>query len=435
MRYDGPVICRNFHNMNGRLIRRCGVRTSRWRFVFFAGMLGWFAPLHAADWPQLLGPDRNGCVEGTIADIWPAQGPRVVWSKSLGAGWAGPAVAAGKLIAFYRRGDKDVVEAIDARIGAPIWSFEYPAGYHDDFGFDEGPRAGPTSDGDRIYTHGAQGLLHCLSLADGKLLWRIDTAQELGSTKGFFGRVCAPLIVGPMLILQIGAVDRGAGIVGLDKMTGTVKWKATRHEAGYSSPIAATLNNVHYAFCFTRNGLVGLNPADGQVYFEMPWRSRQHASVNAATPLVSPDGTVFISASYNTGAAALKIDGGKPHVLWSGDEILSNHYATSIYHSGNLYGFDGRQEQGPELRCVELASGRVKWTTDGLGGGSLIRVGPRLLVLTDKGRLLQIAANPAGYQVIAQAEVLGAQTRANPAFAQGYWYGRDTQKLICLDLR
>lgn len=393
------------------------------------------SPLPAADWPQLLGPHRDGSVDGKIAAIWPAAGPRVVWSMELGAGWAGPAVSQGKLIAFHRRGAEDIVQAVDALTGKPLWSARYPAGYRDDFGFDEGPRAVPTIEGDRVYTHGAQGLLHCWNLADGRLVWKLDTAQSLGSDKGFFGRACSPLISGDLLILQTGAAKQGAGITGLDKMTGAVKWKATSHEAGYSSPILATLNNVHHLLCFTRSGLVGLNPLDGQVYFELPWRSRQHASINAATPLISPDGTVFISASYNTGAAALKIENGKPRILWSGDEILSNHYATSVYHQGHLYGFDGRQEQGPELRCVELSTGKIKWAADGLGAGSLIRVGDWLLVSTERGKLLQVAASPAGYQLTAQAEVLAAETRACPAFAEGLWYGRDTRKLACLDLR
>ena len=128
----------------------------------------------AADWPQFLGPNRNGVYLGTdLAESWPEAGPRVIWQKTLGHGFSGPVVADHKLILFHRLADNETVECLDARTGSNIWSFAYPTHYQDDFGFDDGPRATPTINEGRVYTFGAEGMLHCLDFENGKELWRL----------------------------------------------------------------------------------------------------------------------------------------------------------------------------------------------------------------------------------------------------------------------
>jgi outer membrane protein assembly factor BamB len=386
------------------------------------------------DWPQFLGPQRNGVYLGTnLATTWPKNGPAVVWRKEVGQGFSGPAVAAGKLILFHRLQDQEVVQCLDPGSGQSLWKFEYPTKYRDDFGFDEGPRATPLIAGNRVYTFGALGLLHCLNLADGRLVWSVDTEAEFGAPKGFFGMACSPLLEGRALLLNVGGKD-GAGIVALDKETGSLLWKATDAEASYSSPVSATLGSKRYTFFFNREGLVALDPASGKVSFEFPWRPPLNASVNAATPLVVGN-RIFLSASYGRGAVLLEFDPAKPKPIWAGDNILSNHYSTSVHHRGFLYGFDGRQEQGAILRCVELDSGKIRWSEDGLGAGTVLVAQDHLLVLTEQGRLICAPATPDGFHPSAQAQILGLQTRAYPALAQGRFYARSKRQLVCLDLR
>src|ERR1700731_2680785 len=142
----------------------------------------------AEDWPQFLGPTRNGVYNGNdLAATWPAGGPPVVWKKDVGQGFSGPVVAQGRLILFHRLADKEVVEALDAATGRPIWSFDYPTHYRDDFGFDEGPRAAPAIAAGHVYTFGAEGALHCLDFATGKKVWSVDTHSQFKVAKGFFG--------------------------------------------------------------------------------------------------------------------------------------------------------------------------------------------------------------------------------------------------------
>ena len=387
----------------------------------------------AADWPQFLGPSRDGtCSNSDLANTWPAGGPPVIWKKEVGQGFSGPVVWHGKLILFHRVGDKEIVECLDAKTGNRAWVADYPTAYQDDFGFDEGPRATPTVVNGNVYTLGAEGMLNCWDLATGRNAWRVDTKKDFTAGKGFFGIACSPLVEGQSVILNVGG-EHGAGVCAFEASTGKLLWKATDDEASYSSPVAVTIRGKRQALVFTRAGLVSLDPASGNVLFRFPWRSRMNASVNAATPLVVDD-QIFLSASYNTGAVLLRLTDAGPQKIWSGDNILSNHYATSVYRDGFLYGFDGRQETGPSLRCVELKTGKVRWSEENFGAGTLMLAGNRLLILTEKGELIAAPATPDGFKSAARAQVLPFGSRAYPALADGFYYARGKGKLVCVDL-
>lgn len=337
------------------------------------------------------------------------------------------------LILFHRVGDDAVVDCLEPATGRAKWSSKYPTDYRDDFGFDPGPRATPTMADGRVYTFGAEGVLACWNMVDGAKAWAVDTRAAFKPDKGYFGAACSPLVEGDLVILNAGGRD-GAGVVAFDKDDGSVRWKATNDEAGYASSVAATINGRRYVLSFTREGLVGLDPTAGTERFRFRWRSRSDASVNAATPLVIGD-AVFLSASYGTGVVLLRLRDDKPQEVWSGDDILSNHYATSVHHKGFLYGFDGRQEQTPRLRCVELATGKVRWTEDNFGAGTLLVAGDKLLILTETGEVIIAPATPDAFQPSARARVLTSECRAHPALSNGLLYARDNDTMVCVDLR
>jgi outer membrane protein assembly factor BamB len=387
----------------------------------------------AYDWPQFLGPERNGVYRGpALAEKWGANGPRVVWRKSVGQGFSGPVVASDRLILFHRLASEEVVEALDARTGAPQWRYAYPTSYRDDFGFDEGPRAVPVVADGVVYTFGAEGQLHAISLKTGTRIWSEDTRKRFGVAKGFFGAAGSPLAEGGKVLANIGG--RSAGIVAFDAKAGTVAWTATTDEASYSSGIAATIGGRRSAVFLTRNGVVGLDPSTGTVQFERRWRSRMAASVNAATPLVIGD-LIFVSAEYGPGAAVMRVDGSKVSELWSSDDALSNHYATSVHHAGFLYGFHGRQEFGPSFRAVDVNTGKVRWSEDRFRAGSVTLAGNRLVIVRENGELILAEASPEAFRPLARAQVLPATVRAFPAIADGFLYLRNENTLVCLDLR
>jgi len=405
------------------------------KFILWVCAFGVLLPQQgwAGDWPQFLGPSRNGIYSGTnLADTWPKEGPPIVWQKEIGQGFSGPAVASGKLILFHRLKDRETVECLEAITGRQLWLYDYPTAYRDDFGFDEGPRATPAIAESRVFTFGAEGILHCLDLDTGRKRWSVNAKKEYGAPKGFFGIACSPLVEGKAVLLNIGV--KGAGIIAFDEETGNVAWRVTDDEASYSSPVAVTINGKRQALVLTRNELVSVDPANGRVVFRFLWRPPMHASVTAAAPLVIDD-LVFLSASYGAGAVLLRIKNDQPEKVWSADEVLSNHYATSVHHNGFLYGFDGRQEQGCNLRCVELKTGTIRWSRDHFGAGTILLVGDRLLILSERGELIRAPATPMEFRPSDRAQILPVQVRAHPALANGLLYARSPAKLVCVNLR
>jgi outer membrane protein assembly factor BamB len=394
--------------------------------------------LQAADWPQFLGPDRNGISpETNLAAAWPSGGPPLRWQKEIGQGFSGPAVAHAKLILFHRKADQEIIDCLDAKTGGDVWRFAYPTAYEDDFGFDPGPRATPAIADGKVYTMGAEGAVHCLDFQSGKEIWHLDCKKEFQCPKGFFGMACSPLVGDGVVILNIGGRD-GAGIIALDKATGALRWKQGNAEAGYSSPIAASINGRRYALVFTRAGLSAVNPGNGAACFDFRWRSRNSASVNAATPVVSGD-LIFLTASYGTGAVLLRVENGAVQKIWSGNESLSCHYATPVLWQGYLYGIDGRADPGmnprPSLRCVELKTGRVCWSQEDFGAATVTLAGGQLFILTENGELVRAPVNPKEFHVTARAQILPLGVRACPALANGCLYARSTGKMVCVDLK
>lgn len=380
------------------------------------------------DWPQFLGPTRNGVSTETVN--FP---PVMLWRKDAGEGFAAPVVSNGKVIFFYRSNGKEIIDCLDAVSGSKVWSFDYPTTYRDDFGFDEGPRSAPAVADGAVFTFGAQGVLTAVEFATGKKRWSVETGKQFGVKKGWFGAAGSPLVEGGKVLVDVGGA--GAGIVAFDAKTGAVVWKATNDEASYSSPTVATIGGARHALFFTRAGLVDLDPANGQVRFSFPFRSRSSASVNAAaTPLVVGN-QVFVSASYGTGAALLEVNGSEYKKVWANDDSMSNHYSTCVYRDGYLYGFHGRQEDGQALRCVQWKTGKVMWNVEGYGAGTVTLAGDRLLILRESGELVLAPAAPDGFHPAAHAGILSKVVRAYPALAEGRFYARDEKSLGCFRLK
>jgi|TARA_B100000686_G_scaffold287118_1_gene312371 outer membrane protein assembly factor BamB len=404
----------------------CGVCV--FSFVAISGV-----SLIAQDWPQFLGPGRDGVYEGpALAREWAGESPREAWRRSIGEGFAGPVVAKGRVLLFHRVAGEEVLEAFMADTGEPVWRYAYPTNYRDDFGFDEGPRSSPVVDAGRVFTFGAQGQLHAVDLETGAGLWNVDTRAQFRFSKAFFGAAGTPLVEGGRVLANIGG-QNGAGIVAFSASTGDVLWTSTNEEASYSSPVVATFGGVRHAVFFTRDNLIALDPATGRIRFERSWRARIRASVNAATPLVVDD-HLFISAQYGTGAGVFRIAGLDLEEVWASDDVLSNHYATSVYHDGYLYGYHGRQEYGPSFRAVAFDSGEVVWDTGQFGAGSVTVAGQLLVIMKESGELVLADASPDGFVPVATAQLLPPTVRAYPAIADGHLFVRNDDTLLAVDL-
>ena len=397
--------------------------------VLFLGL----GTARAADWPQFLGPDRNGTTTNRMAASFSQEGPTRLWRRKVGQGFSGPVIVEGKALLFHRVNNEALLEAFSARTGEPVWRCSTPTAYVDDFGFDEGPRAVPAVRDGRVFVFGADGHLIGVSLADGKKLWEVDTQARFGADKGFFGAACSPLVEGNLVLLNLGGRE-GAGLAAFAADSGKLVWKLTDDEAGYASPVPLVREQERFVLFFTRAGLKVVDPVAGRLRFGFPWRSREHASVNAASPVVAGD-EVFLTASYGTGAVLLKFKADRAEPIWSGDDSLSAHYATPVKRGEFLYGFHGRQERGPAFRCIEWRTGKVRWSEDGIGAGTVALADDRLVLLLESGELIVAAADPAAFKPLARAQVLGSGTRAPFALADGLLVARDKNQLVALEVR
>ncbi len=429
-----------------------------------------------ADWPSFLGPthDSKSSETGLRAD-WSAHPPRVVWQRPLATSYGPPAVAGGRLVTCERTDEKATVNCYHAETGAPLWNFDYPTDYEDQYGYDNGPRSGPVIDGDRVYALGAEGLLHCLRLADGHLVWKVDTQARFGVVQNFFGVGCAPVIEGDLLIVPVGGSPpdsariafgnlsgNGSGVVAFDKLTGQVRYQLSDELAGYASPVPAEIDGRRWCFVFARGGLLAFDPTNGKLDFHFPWRASILESVNASNPLVVGR-QVLISETYGPGSALLSVRPGGYDLVWADDpqsreKRLQTHWNTPIHHQGYVYASSGRHSNNAELRCIELATGQVMWSQPGLARCSLMYVDGHFVCLSEYGELILLRANPQRFEAVgslvpvdtepqsaqaantaasragAERKLLEYPAWAAPILSRGLLYVRGRDRLVCLEL-
>jgi outer membrane protein assembly factor BamB len=422
------------------------------------------------DWPYFMGPRHDGISRETkLAAKFPAEGPPLVWEMAKGTGYASPGIAGEYLVFLHRRGGQEVVECLHPENGERYWQHTYSTSFEDRYGYNNGPRSSPVLDGERVYTMGAEGVMHCLELATGKVIWRRQLRDEYKVPQDFFGVASTPLVEGELLIVNIGAPG-GPCVVGLEKATGKMRWAAGKEWGpSYASPVPAVVHGKRRIFVFAggesqppTGGLLMIDPATGGVDFTFPWRSKSYESVNASCPVVMGD-KVFISASYRTGGAMLQITPEMKHkVLWTTPEF-GLHFNTPIHKDGYLYGFDGRNEPDASLACVEVNTGKVKWRTSlewretfQAGGqmreqmmstyrGNLLAVDGRYLVLGELGHLLWMDLTPEGFREGSRAWLFAArETWSLPVLSRGLLYvvqhSKDVlrnkgPRLLCYDMR
>lgn len=425
------------------------------KFTFAIGLL--VASLTVSEmakgqsWPQYRGPGGDGKInladgELTPRDlVWGDAAPKVLWKKSTPLGFSSFAVAGGKAITLVARpdGSGEAVEtcvAMDAQTGEEIWSYAMnESGYGHDGGNagaasnrgGDGPRSTPTIDGDFVYVYDAQLLLVCLKADTGEPVWKVDVLQSHAGRNITWCNAMSPLIVGDHVIVAGGGA--GQSMIALDKLTGEVVWKTGDHEMTHATPVLREINGEQQLIFFMQSGLVAIDPTDGRQRWQTPFPYR----VSSAASPVTAGNLVYCSAGYGVGAGLFEIgDAMSVTERWRKPNRLMNHWSTPVVHDGHLYGlFEFKKYGKAPLQCVELATGEIKWSQRGYGPGNCILAGDKLIVLSDAGELVIVAATPDDYQELSRAKVLSGKCWSTPAYSDGKLYIRSTQEGACLSLK
>ncbi|HTD67511.1 MAG TPA: PQQ-binding-like beta-propeller repeat protein [Candidatus Limnocylindria bacterium] len=404
--------------------------------------LGWFVAAlctaltaSAADWPQWRGPHRTGhaATDAKLIEKIPAE-PKTIWRIKAGEGLASPVVVDGKAFLFDNQNGKETLRCVNAADAKEVWSTSIDDVFKDSQG-PSGPRCTPVVDGDRVYVQSCRGELQCLSVADGKKIWGANFTKDFGATfigeKGAaqgaarHGNNGSPAIDGDRLYAQVGSTN-GASVVCFDKKTGKVIWKSQNDVAGYAAPMVATIAGTKQLVSFTADGVIGLKADDGELLWRVPVKTA--FSRHATTPVIFDD--IVVVSSHQVGLMAIRISksgaGQKAEQAWLSKEAVMN-FASPVAVGRHLYGL------GPakNIVCVDIPTGQMLWSKDGgfttsadKAHATFLVLGQNVLMLTDGGTLVLVAADPKQCRELGRVQVCGANW-CNPAYVDGKLFLRD----------
>jgi outer membrane protein assembly factor BamB len=381
-----------------------------------------------ADFPQFFGPERNGKLLGPkLQQDWATHPPELLWRRPVGSAWTGFVVAGRRAITQEQRDADEAVVCRDVVTGDVLWirldraRFENPvAGI--------GPRATPTVLGDRVFTQGSTGVLNCLELATGSVVWSKNILTDAGAELPEWGVAGSPLVVGDVVVVNPGGPG-GKSIVAYDRRTGEVAWHGGDDRAHWSSPVRGQLAGREQILVFGAAGVSGYDAGGGEVLWSHPWRG---GHPHIAMPVICPGDRVLISSGYGTGAQLLRVaaSGGKFSVRteWKRPSLKAK-FANYLIRDGLVYGLDDGV-----LTCVDLSTGRRKWKGGRYGHGQILCVDDLLLVTTEHGEIVLVEAVPDEHRELARFVVFDRKTWNPPALAGRFLLVRNDREAACFRL-
>jgi outer membrane protein assembly factor BamB len=391
----------------------------------------------AGDWPQFLGPERNGLsTETGLLNEWPEGGPKIVWRVPGGVGMSGVSVSEDMAATLVQREGRQWLLAVSATTGRELWKTDLTEEYKNSMG--DGPRGTPAITSSQVFAFTGDGQIFAVDRKSGKVQWSHHVVKEQGAKEADYGMASSPLVMGGIVVVTPGA-SMGS-LVALDCATGRTVWTAGEETAGYSSPVVRTFAGKAQIVSSTGSSVLGIDPEDGRILWRLPFETNYEC--NIAVPL-EVDGRLFVSAGEDHGSVLmdLKADGDKYSLktVWESlgnRSVLRSEWQTAVLVDKFLYGMDNVGGAGPvtHLTCIDPETGKRQWQVPRFGKGNLIAADGKLFMTTMKGELVIARANPKEYTEIGRMTCIET-TRQAPSLQDGMLYIRDDSEIVCIDVR
>ncbi len=382
--------------------------------------------ISAQDWPQWRGANRDGKVNDfTAPESWPPE-LSLQWRDSVGTGDATPVLVSDRLYVFTRQGDQEVLLCLDAARGEEQWRIEYAAPAVTGAGARHpGPRSTPVVSENKILTLGASGILSCMDMTTGKLLWRKD---PFPSVVPMFFTAMSPMIVNGLGIAYLGGVENGA-IIAYDMKNGDEKWRWAEEGPHYGSPVLLKVADTEQIVTLTEKSIVGVDLSNGELLWKLPFLPQSRA-YNAATPIVNGNNVIYTGAGRGTKAVKIEKqgEGFVASELWTNVD-LAVQFSTPVLKQDLIYGYSNTGS----LFCIDALTGQTAWTDtikhDRGGFASILDVGPVIMALPSSSELIVMKPVKEEYSELAKIKVADLPTYASPIVAGNRIYIRDEKTI------
>ncbi len=416
--------------------------------IFTIFILG-ASQLQAIDWNQYHGRRSDNKTDELITSTsWLEKNDAQKWKAPTPLGFSSFSCEGKRAFTLIAEEDEDglmreVCIALDTNSGRRLWStllcrMDYKSGGGNSGAPNnnggDGPRSTPSVFNEKVWVYDSDMNLYCIDAKNGAILWDVRVLKEHEGRNIKWKNSSAPLIEGDLVIVYGGGVDQS--LLAFNRENGKLIWKTGDETATHATPIATTIHGVRQIIFFCTSGLVAIAPKTGKEL----WRQEFPFKVStAASPVVAGD-LVYCSAGYGVGAGLYKISKSgsrfSSSVVWRRKNDMFNHWSTPIYHDGHLYGmFSFKKYGNGPLQCIELSTGKIKWSEDGYGPGNVILSGNKLLALADNGELSIVEATPNRYNELARKKILDGKCWSTPILSNGLVLARSTKEAICIDAR
>ncbi len=389
------------------------------------------------DWPQFRGPQGNGAISRAgLKRDWPDGPPVAVWEKRVGPAWSSFAIVDGLVFTQMQIAkDDEGVVCYDLETGQEIWAHKDEGVRFEEYRAGVGPMATPTFYRGRLYTLGGTGILNCLNPKTGKKYWSANILKDAKSKNLEWGMAGSPVAYEDMIIVNPGSDDEDpTAVAAYDWKTGEKLWAGGHNQASYSTPEVAKLDGLTQLLVFDGLGLAGHSLKDGSQLWHFPWKNS--FKVNVAKPIVRADEAIFISTSYNTGSALVRVkktaadQWNAALTDWETNKRFKLKFGDAVVKDDMIYGLS----EGI-LTCLDFKTGKIVWQQRGdFGFGQLILVDGVLVILTDEGEVVLVEASQKHPELL-RFQAIEGKSWSYPAFAQGHLLVRNAAHAACFDMR